>query len=158
MKLFIVILLGFIVPWIIGIYLYTKDKKTVAVIAPFSSMLAFVLNEFGIQFGLFQPLPVYELKSFSALFVNAGMFAIEPCIYIYFLRQTKFRPVILNIIISIFATFIEYLLVSAGYIMYSEYWNIIYTYLSFFAAFMIVYLYYLLLVKIKVFHANTQKQ
>jgi hypothetical protein len=51
------VILGFIIPWIFGIILYKKDKKTLLVIAPFMSVWAYIVNEalFDLNFNRFAP-------------------------------------------------------------------------------------------------------
>jgi hypothetical protein len=148
MKLFITILLGFIIPCIIGILIYLNDKKVVVFIAPMSCAVAFILNTLGIALGYFNP-TIYNINPYLITGItNIGLFSIEPCIAIFALRHTKIKPIYLITLITVFATIIDLILLSTNLLVYKKGWNIMWSMFWFFFSFYIIYLYYLLLKKL----------
>lgn len=56
-KIFVNIIIGFIIPWIFGIWLYKRNPKVVLLIAPIGIAIAFLINEWGIDyFWQFEPI------------------------------------------------------------------------------------------------------
>ena len=144
------IILGFIIPWIFGIWLFNRDKKIVLIIMPFTSIVAHTVNSFGftLKFWMLKP---FELHTFSALPFDLGLFALLGCAFIYIVKNKKVNPYILIFIFALLITIMEYIGVSLGYVKYGNGWNIIYTYFSYLIPFAIVYWYYLGLKKLNVF-------
>ena len=151
MKLFITILIGFILPWIIGAVLYFKDSRVIAVISPISCAIAFILNTLGIILGYFSPQVDNINQYLISCITNIGLFSIEPCILIFAIRHTRIKPLYLIILATVFASIIDLILLSAALLVYQKGWNIIWSIIGFFISFYIIYLYYLLLKKHNIF-------
>lgn len=151
MKIYILIFLTLIIPWIIGINIYHKDKKIILVIAPFSSMLSFVLNTPGIEYGLFYPQQVTNIRMLTlSILPSIGSFCILPCMFIFCIRHSKLKPIILNIIFIIVGSMSDLMFIAAGFLKYSDQWNIYFSAIGFFISYNIIYLYYLLLKKLTI--------
>ena len=143
MRIYIVIFLTFILPWIIGVNIYLKDKKIILMIAPFSSMLSFLFNTPGIDYGFFYPATIGSIKMNTlSILPNIGSFCILPCLYIFLIRHSKIRPIYLSIIFTVIGCTADLFFISAGFLKYGNGWNIFLSSLSFFLSFNIVYLYY----------------
>lgn len=151
MRLLIIIIASFLLPWTVGI-VFIRDKKIVTIIAPFSSMVAYVLNTIGIDLGLFYPLPVEHLKTHTvSIFANIGILPVLSCLFIYFVTRTKIKPIVLNIAISIISTLIDSIFISAKYLEYAHGWDFLHSLLFYNISFCMIYLYYLWLKKINIF-------
>lgn len=142
-KLLFVILAGFIIPWIITIPFFQRDKKVFILIAPVSSIFAFVINIVGYQMGFFYLLPLYEIKLVTAMFTNLGLFALMPCYEIFIIRHTTIKPIYSVFGFAFLNTLFEYLGLATGFVEYYNGWNIFYTFFSYFIPFYIIYFYYL---------------
>lgn len=68
------IILGCIIPWAFGVILYFKDKKTVLIIAPFSSILAYTVNEFCFHLNFWRLVPVNISDDYTSISVNLGLY------------------------------------------------------------------------------------
>jgi len=44
------IIIGFLIPWILGIYLCNKEKKLFLVIYPFGCTISYIINMIGVYF------------------------------------------------------------------------------------------------------------
>ena len=151
MRLFAVILLSFILPWTLGIILYVKDKRMVVTIVPLACMLGYVLNTVGIDYGFFYPLPMDGIKPHTvAIFPNTGLLPIESCLFIYAVRHTKLKLVLLDIGISAISGLIDVIFIAVRFLAYNKGWNIPWTMLIYLISFYVIYLYYLWLKKLSI--------
>jgi hypothetical protein len=143
-KLYSIIILCFILPWIIGIFLYFKDKGMMVTIAPFSCSIGFILNTIGIDLGYFYPMQIGNMKPHTiAIFANIGLLTVEACIFIYLIAHTKIRVVILNLILSVIASLLDMIFIYANILVYTKGWNLQFSLLTYFLTFFVIYLYYL---------------
>ncbi|EKD94251.1 MAG: hypothetical protein ACD_26C00150G0003 [uncultured bacterium] len=147
MEIYIGILLTFILPWCLGIILYFKDKKIIATIVPFASMLGYTFNTIGLEGGFFSSLSSMP-PHIAFILGNIGLLSIESCVLIYSIRHTKIKPFFWLFIITIIATLIDVIFIHIGILTYRNGWNIPCTILGYFISFNIIYLYYLWLRKI----------
>jgi hypothetical protein len=151
MSIYIVIFLSFVLPWVVGVNIYHYDKKIILFLAPFSSMLSFLFNTPGIEYGLFYPTLDSSIKILTlSIIPNIGAFCILPCLYIYCIRHSKIKPAFLSIIFAAVGCIADLVYISAGYLKYDNGWNILLSCLCFFITLNIVYLYYLALKKYSV--------
>jgi hypothetical protein len=148
MKLYILIFLSFILPWIVGINIYLKDKKIIMIIAPFAAMLSFILNTPGIDYGFFYPSPVNNIKLHTlAILPSIGFFSILSCLFVFTIRYTKISPLYSSFIFAIIGCAADLVYIGAGFLKYNNGWNILFSFLGFLISFSIIYLYYLALKK-----------
>ncbi|HEY5584530.1 MAG TPA: CBO0543 family protein [Ruminiclostridium sp.] len=151
MRLFIIIFSCFILPWTVGIIFFFKDKKIFTTIAPFAAILAFILNTIGIDLGLFYPLPVEYLKANTvSIFADIGILSVLSCMFIYLVAHTKIKPIILNIVITVIATSIDWIFIATKFLEYDKGWNYLFSILMYFISFGIINLYYLWLKKLAI--------
>jgi hypothetical protein len=151
-KLISTIVFGFIIPWIVGFMIYVKDKRVIAVISPFACMLAFVLNTIGIHFGFFYP-KVGDINPYIITAItNMGLFTIEPCLLIFAVIYTRLKPLYLIGGMTLLSQLIDQALISQGFLEYAKGWSFFSSVIAYIISFYTVYLYYLLLKKINLFH------
>lgn len=149
MKIFILVASSFVIPWIIGILIYLRDHKTILTIAPFSSMLSFILNIPGVDYGLFYPAQILNIKPQTlSILANFGSLCILPCMFIYSVRHLRIKPVYLVVIYSAIGTVFDLLLIALRILIYDNGWNIFFSFITFLISLYIVYLYYLWLKKL----------
>ena len=142
-------LIVFIIPWIIALlHLNRKDRLILPLMAPFSSVIAFVINDFGHLFGFWELTFVsknWEIA--AALPFDMGLYPILSCYMIYFIRKNG-HPYIMILIMTTFTTLSETVFVFFGRVIYGNGWNNYWTFLSYLVPYVLVYVYYLYLRKI----------
>ncbi|WP_251529870.1 CBO0543 family protein [Metabacillus litoralis] len=144
------ILIGLVLPWTVAIFhLYKKERTIIPLIGSFFSVIAFIVNEFGFYCGFWRIAPFFDQKTLSALPFNLGMYPILASYLIYFIKKTK-KPYLMTFFISIFTTFLELTLVLSEKVIYSNGWNIIWTFFSYLIPYIWLYWYYLYLKKLQV--------
>lgn len=145
------IILGFIIPWIFGVILYFKDRKTVLIIAPFSSIIAYIVNEFGFHLNFWRVVPVNINGDHTSISVNLGLYSVLGCYLIHYILKEHMNSYSIILIFAIATTMLEYLGVLFNLVIYGNGWNIGWTFLSYLIPYLLLYFYYLKLRAIKVF-------
>ncbi|WP_028400080.1 CBO0543 family protein [Ectobacillus panaciterrae] len=142
-------ILGLLLPLPAGIYLYRKDKKILLCTFPFTSMIAFLINELGFYFGFWNVLPIIDgHKSFSALPLDMGLYPVLGTLMVYSIKLKNKNPFIVILLVALFTTLLEYLLVQVGRVTYGNGWNIFFTFFSYLIPYAVVYLYNILLERV----------
>jgi hypothetical protein len=144
------IVIGFIIPWIVGIYLYKKNRRMVLIIFPFASVLAFLANLFGFYFEFWKMTPVLKEATLTVLPLCVGIYPVLGGYLIHMIQQKKASPIFLILIFSLFTTFLELLFVIQGRVIYDNGWNIYWTFISYLIPYGIGYGYYIALKKLKI--------
>ncbi|MFD2087856.1 CBO0543 family protein [Brevibacillus brevis] len=137
----------FLIPWILGAWLYTKNDKIVLTIAPTFSVLSFVVNHLGVQAGYWEIVPVLENKSFSGLFYDTGIYPVLATLLVYLIHRRRLNPFILIVLITSGTTFLESIGYYFGRVLYANGWNFGWTFVSYLIPFSLTYLYYIFLNK-----------
>lgn len=83
------IILGFIILWVFGAFLYVKDKKVILTMFPIGAAISYTINYFGFHFGFWHLTPILKDESMSALPLDLGLFALFPCFLVFELRHIK---------------------------------------------------------------------
>ncbi|RNB84631.1 hypothetical protein EDM56_21235 [Brevibacillus fluminis] len=135
------IFFAFVIPWIFGIWLYNKNDRIVLTIAPAFSVIATIIDHWGISNGFWQILPIFNDKSLSSLPYDIGLFPILACLLVYLIHLNK-HAFFWIIVISITATSLEVINLLLGKVIYGNGWNIIFTYVSYLIPNFLVFLYY----------------
>ncbi|MBM7646376.1 hypothetical protein JOD45_002604 [Scopulibacillus daqui] len=136
------ILIGFIVPWIFGVWLYLINPKAVLTIAPFMSVIAYTVNQWGFYVEFWDLMPVLKDKTASAVPFNLGIYPVLSSLMIHFVHTRKSNPYLWIFIAALFTTFLELTLLISGKIVYHNGWNIFWTFISYLLPYWFVYLYY----------------
>ncbi|MBM7615817.1 hypothetical protein [Alkaliphilus hydrothermalis] len=139
-------LIGFILPWIAGIYLYKRKAYIMLLITPFASIVSYVFNSFGYFYGFWHSTPL-KYGSLSTLPMNIGLFGILGSIYIYTLELKGTPSYLVLLTFTGVTTLMETVWVYLGFVVYKNSWSFGLTFLSYLFAYLLVHWYYLLLKK-----------
>jgi hypothetical protein len=151
------IVIGFVIPLILGLFLYKKDKEVIIFIAPISSVVSFLFNQIGYSIEWWDFSPDFEEdETLSALPMDIGLFPFLACLMIHIKLRKNIKSVYLIILFTTITTMIEYVGLLIGKVQYQKGWNIFFTFLSYACAYILSYLYFLL-VKKRVFHKSGYK-
>ncbi|KRF18641.1 CBO0543 family protein [Paenibacillus sp. Soil787] len=139
------IILGFIIPWIFGLFLYKKASNIVILISPISSIISSVINAVGyhLEFWDFTPL-IQNDETISALPFDIGLYPVTTSFMIYWIHSKNHKPIMSLLIFCALLTGIEFIGVLIHKVQYSNGWNLGWTFVSYFIAEIIVYGYYVL--------------
>ncbi|WP_275175823.1 hypothetical protein [Bacillus tropicus] len=74
------IIIGFIIPWIFGIWLFKRNPKVVLLIAPIGIAVAFLINEWGVNY-FWQLKPIFKNIGLSAYPLNFGLYPVLVCFF-----------------------------------------------------------------------------
>lgn len=143
------IIVGFIIPWISGIVFYFKNRKILFIISPFSSAIAFIVNLAGPFCGFWSIYP-YRYGVFSSIPFDLGLYPILSVYLIYYINKTKINPYLLIIIATIFTTLLELFGILTGRVIFSNGWNLSFTFISYLIPYLLNYWFYIQLKKMKV--------
>ncbi|MBI6873281.1 CBO0543 family protein [Clostridium aciditolerans] len=145
------IIAGFIIPWLTGIILYSKDKRLLLITAPFQSSMAFAINVIGYNKNYWNLYP-FELEHISAIPFDTGLYPILGVWMLYLIKTSKLNAYFIILFFTIATTFLEFLGIVTGRVFYAHGWNIFYTFLSYLLPYVLAYLYYLCLKNNNVFN------
>ncbi len=145
------IILGFVLPWAAGFYLYFKSKTILLILAPYASAWAFTINDilFNLNFDRFVPINVSN--DLTTLSVNLGLYPVLGSYMIYFIHLKKMSPYVLIFAFTCFTTLAEALGVLYGLVAYYNGWTIGWTIVSYILPYFACYWYYRVLNKYNVF-------
>lgn len=136
-------LIGFVIPWIFGIYLLRKDFIHIVRIGPAAGLIAFLFSDIGYYMEWFQISP-FRSGSLSFVPYNLGIYIILPSYMVYLINRAKKLPAFLAICaFSIVKTILEAVLVYTGKVIYLHGWNLIWTFVSYVLACSATYMIYL---------------
>ncbi|WP_409069329.1 CBO0543 family protein [Clostridium sp. FAM 1755] len=144
------IIIAFIIPWISGIVFYFKDRKVLFTIAPFQSVIAYTVNSIGFFYNLWSVYP-HEYGKFTTMPYDLGIYPILSVYLIHYINKEKFNPYLLIMTATIFTTFLELLGILSGKVLYSNGWNIGFTFISYLLPYLLNYWFYIQLKKMKIF-------
>ncbi|MZQ82230.1 hypothetical protein GQF01_08755 [Paenibacillus sp. 5J-6] len=142
------IIVGFVIPWVFGIYLYRKSRIIVFLISPITVTIAGLINDTGYHLNFWDFTPFIENdETLSALPLDLGLYPVMAGYMIYWIRKNN-RHVLLKIgCLCLATTALEFLAFIFGKVEYSNHWTIGWTFVSYMLAYSLVYLYYRLLIR-----------
>lgn len=135
------IIVGFIIPWVFGIYLYFKDRKTLLTIVPLGAAIALFYNAIGFYVP-FWKINDLSLGRISALPFDLGAYPILLSYLIYFIKSNKTKDYKLILLFSILTTVGEFIGVLMGRVIYLNSWNLGWTFVSYLIPYITGYVYY----------------
>lgn len=135
------IIVGFIIPWTFGIYLYFKDRKTLLTIAPIGAAIALVYNTVGFYVP-FWKISDFSLGRMSALPFDLGVYPVMISYLIYFIKNYKVKSYKLILLFSVITTAGEFIGVLIGRVVYLNSWNLAWTFVSYLIPYITGYVYY----------------
>ncbi len=145
------IIVGFIIPWISGMVFYFIDRKVLFIIAPFQSAIAFTFNSIGVFYGFWSISP-HAYGKFSTIPFDLGVYPILSVYLIHYIKKTKFNPYLIIIIVTIFTTTLEWFGILTGRVVYSNGWNLPFTFVSYLIPYLLNYWFYMQLKQMKIFN------
>ncbi|RAV10141.1 CBO0543 family protein [Paenibacillus contaminans] len=142
------IIIGFLIPWSFGIYLFRKSPKVVILIVPIASMISGTINAFGFQLKYWDFTPIIpDDESISATPLDLGLYPVLASFMVYWMKKFPNKWLIILCTFILITTLLEWVALLFGKVSYGNGWNIFFTGISYTFAFGGVYLYYLLLRK-----------
>ncbi|WP_026571899.1 CBO0543 family protein [Sediminibacillus sp. JSM 1682029] len=138
------VMYGFLLPWIIAIvHLFRHNKTILFLIAPFSSMLAFTVNEIGVSLGFWSLVskPPFD-GTLAMLPYNLGIYPVLASYMTFFASNISRYSLWLVFGIALLTTFLELLMVVMDRVEYGNGWTIGWTFVSYVIPYYLVYLYY----------------
>ncbi|MBT2615137.1 MULTISPECIES: CBO0543 family protein [unclassified Bacillus (in: firmicutes)] len=139
-------IVGFIFPWILGVYLVRNQTRIFIIIYPVGAAIAFLINKIGFNYFWKMNEDFVEL-SFPSLPYDIGLFPILSCLYICVIYYKKMPFLITFLVFTLGTSFIELLLVILGKLDYLNGWNIYWTAVSYGISYLTIYGYYKLVLK-----------
>jgi len=140
---------GFILPWIISIKYIKKNPEIFIVIAPIGTTLAYTINSWAFHFGYWKVTPV-SYNYFSTLPFDLGLYPVYACLMVVLISAYKNNPYLIVFIASVFLTFLEFIALMFGKVIYTNGWNIGLTFISYLVPLLMSYWYYLLAIRLKI--------
>lgn len=141
-------LLTFFLPWIFGVRLYKRDKKSILLLAPFGAVVSFTIDVIG-QAKFWNFKPVYKTKLFSSLPCHLGAYPVSAGYFFHYIQKDNINKGVLILTFSILLTTLELFLIKIRRVRYRNGWSIYWTLLSYILAYILCFLYYEKLRKLK---------
>jgi prepilin signal peptidase PulO-like enzyme (type II secretory pathway) len=140
------IIVGFILPWIVGVYLFKKQKKLFIIFYPIGAATSFLINEIGFNY-FWRMDKTFEELSLASVPYDLGLYPILCCLFICTIHYKKIPILITFLVFTFEITFAEFIAVLLEKLVYRNKWNIIWSGVSYLTSFFIVYVYYKLVRK-----------
>ena len=136
----LMIVLGFIIPWLTAGYVYKRAPKIFFTIAPFAALIALILNQLGIQTDLWTIRTSSNVGLLNTIFLDLGIFTISAVWFTYFIYYKKKQPAWIYLIFVLGMTGVEFTALFIHLLTYHENWNIFYTFLMYSGGFITIHL------------------
>jgi hypothetical protein len=150
------IVVGFILPWVVGGYLLKKDAQTVLIVSPFAAVVAFTVNELGFYINFWHLHPIFNEEGVSAIPYNLGLYPVLSCLFVYFIKRKILRAFSQILIFTLITTSLEGIMLLMGKVEYENGWTIYWTFVSYLILYIPVYWYYFCLKKIYKFNQGNE--
>ncbi|PQP89656.1 hypothetical protein [Paenibacillus sp. AR247] len=137
--LYIQIIGGFIIPWILGLWLI-KDRIFLFAFYPAAVALATTIDIIGSNY-FWQFYPHANNKSFSSLPILTGIHPLSACFMLFLIYRKNIWPLPAICFFAGLLTLFEWLAQQVGLLSYFNGWNIFWTFLSYFTPLAVLYLY-----------------
>ncbi|WP_405115501.1 CBO0543 family protein [Paenibacillus sp. FSL K6-1217] len=135
------VIIGWVLPWLVGSFFIRKDKFVFLHIGPFASVIAFIFDEIGHHMRWWSITPA-GAGILAFIPYNLGVFPVISCLLLYTVRRSSVNPWLLIPLFSTGKTMFELSLVLAGKVTYDRGWNIGWTYVSYVLACSLCYGWY----------------
>ena len=140
------IILEFLIPWFLAIYLIKRDMQTIVTIGPAVAFISIVFNEFGMYLEWWSYIPK-ETEVISSFIADIGIYLVSGCFMIYFIKLNKTHELLIILAVSLTLTCLEILFLMLDKIKYDNGWNIGWTFISYLLAYSLIYGYYKLFLR-----------
>lgn len=135
------IIIGFLIPWIVGVYVYIKEERLFLVIYPFGCTITYTINMIGVQFGFWSIRP-YEYGMFASLPLNLGLYPIIGTYFVFLTYKRVGKSYYLILIFSLLTAGFELLMLILKRGTYGHGWNLFWTFVSYLVAYISAYCFY----------------
>lgn len=135
------IIIGFLIPWILGIYIYRKEERLFLVIYPFGCTVSYIINMIGFYFEFWSIVP-YKSGVFASVPLNLGLYPIIGTYLVFLIYKQIGKPYYLILIFSVLTTVFELLMLTLGRGVYGNGWNLFWTFISYLVAYVSAYWFY----------------
>lgn len=149
------IFLGIFIPWLFGIFLFYRDRITLVIMFPVMSMTSLIIVILGHYSGFWTLEPTSH-GILAALPFCLGLYPINTCLLIYFIRKHRKYAYALILAAAIFTTVEEALGLLIHKVEYGNGWNIFWTFISYLVPCILDYLYFTYVEKLLSLHTNKQ--
>ncbi|PPA71702.1 hypothetical protein [Jeotgalibacillus proteolyticus] len=139
-------LFAFVVPWCIVLFIVKVNKKTIALIAPFTAIMTNILNTWTLAYDFAAVYPFEMESELASLPMVLGIIPALGSLLVHLLLKSHFS-ISLVIAFILISTLNEWIFVQADLIRYFKGWTIGWTFVIYLIGFTAVYLYYRLLKK-----------
>jgi hypothetical protein len=140
-KMFYNIIFGFILPWVLTLFLIRKQPVLFIIISPVTALISISIETVGFYFDFWNFKPLIEKnQTISVLPLDMGLFAVLGSLFIYTLskRSALLHPIYIILLFSLFTTFLEYIAFHFKLVTYGNGWNIGWTFISYSIAYLCV--------------------
>ncbi len=127
---------GFLLPWVVGIYLIVRNRNILLAVGSIMSVLAFLINAVGMYVGFWTLPPISD--TISTLPFEVGLYPILAVLMIQIALWTKCNTNWLVVVFAVATTFLEQIALWLGWITYGHGWNTWLTILSYLLPYWIV--------------------
>ncbi|MFL0194559.1 hypothetical protein ACJDU8_03065 [Clostridium sp. WILCCON 0269] len=135
------IIIGFLIPWILGVYMYIREKILFIVIYPFGCAVSYTINIIGFYFKFWSIVP-YKYGVFASLPLNLGLYPIAGTYFVFLLYRGVVKAYYLILVFSLVTTEFEYLMLIFKRGVYGFGWNLFWTFISYSLAYILAYYFY----------------
>lgn len=141
------IFFGLIVPLgLAGIYLTVNFPRITVLFFPIGAATAFLLNDWGFTL-FYQVTPPTDIPLLAVLPYQLGLYPVLACMFISVIHIQNLHFLIPLVSFVSGTTLLEYVGVLSGTVIYTNDWTIFWSALSYLAAYVIIFLYYQLVIK-----------
>lgn len=137
--MYIQIISGFIIPWILGLWLI-KDRIFLFAFYPTAVALATTIDIIGSNY-FWQFYPHMNNKSLSGLPILTGLHPLSACFMLFLIYRKNFRPLPAICLFAGLLTFLEWGAQQFGLLLYFNGWNIGLTFFSYLSPIVVLYFY-----------------
>lgn len=135
------IIVGFLIPWILGAYICIKEKRLFLTVYPFGCTVSYTINVLGFYFKFWDISP-YGHGVFVSLPMNLGLYPIVGTYFAFLLYKGVGKTYYLLFMFTLITTLFEYLMVFLGKGVYGHGWNLFWTFVSYLVAYVLAYWFY----------------
>gem|GEM_PF-1125745 len=121
------IILGFILPWISGVYLYKRARVLFYTVVPITALFSVTGNQLGVQLGFWLLIPEEKITLINTIFIDFGYNPIIAAWFIYFLYMRQISRWIMYSLFMVILNGLEIYALSIDKIIYDHGWNILYS-------------------------------
>lgn len=121
------ILLGMVIPIILGVWILRRNFKILILYYPLGVAVSACINNIGFNY-FWNILPNTHNQSLAALPMDLGIYPIAGCLMMYAIIVKGAKPWLAILVASLSLTLIEWVAKMMGHVIYFNGWNILWTF------------------------------